>query len=82
MVYKTWDAANLNGKKNIAHCSPVQVHGKAMLTTTGLTSTKIANGNKTATSVVISSFRKSSTVAKGRIKKWIQLLIATGLTTS
>ena len=32
-----------------------------------------------AASVVISSFRKSSTVAKGQIKKWIQLLIATGL---
>ena len=28
---------------------------------------------------MISSFRKSSTVAKGQIKKWIQLLIATGL---
>ena len=32
-----------------------------------------------AASVVISSFRKSSMVAKGRIKKWIQPLIATGL---
>ena len=39
-----------------------------MLTTTGLHPPKIANGNKTATSVVISSFRKSSTVAKGWIK--------------
>ena len=28
---------------------------------------------------MISSFRKSSTVAKGWIKKWIQLLIATCL---
>ena len=28
---------------------------------------------------MISSFQKSSTAAKGRIKKWIQLLIATGL---
>ena len=28
---------------------------------------------------MISSLQKSSTVAKGRIKKWIQLLIATGL---
>ena len=55
---------------------------KGMLTTTRLHPPKIANGNKTAASVVISSFQKSSTVAKGRIKKWIQLLIATGLTTA
>ena len=28
---------------------------------------------------MISSLQKSGTVAKGQIKKWIQLLIATGL---